>query len=448
MNHRRTINWLAGIAAMVFANSSVAADAAAAAPEAARPIVLKAAHLFDAVSGKLTEHGVVVVSGTKIQAVGSDAKIPDNAQVIDLGDATLLPGFIDAHVHLSQQSSPNWYHDKFDSIMRFPAEQALYGAHYAKLTLEAGITTVRDVGSADYVSLGLRNAINAGIIPGPRMLVSNYAIGSTGGHADNDPVPPQRIAVAGPIKGVCNGTEECREAVRYQIKYGADVIKFMPSGGVLSLSDPVDNVQLTQEEMNAIVSEAHAWSRKVAAHCHGDRAAKMAIAAGVDSIEHGSFLQDDTLQEMKKKHVYLVATLFAGAWVGEHLDKFPPAIAVKARAAAAQAQLMFQHAVKIGVPFAMGTDAAVEPHGLNAREFSLMTKNGLAPALTLMAGTANGADLLGIADKTGTLTPGRFADIVAIAGNPLINMTATEHPVLVMKEGTIYIGAPAAGAAR
>jgi imidazolonepropionase-like amidohydrolase len=299
---------------------------------------------------------------------------------------------------------------------------------------------VRDLGSGDYISLGLRNAINAGVIPGPRMLIANYAVGSTGGHADSNPVPPEKIAVSGVIQGVCNGPEECRAAVRYQIKYGANVIKFMPSGGVLSLSDPVDNVQLTQEEMNAIVGEAHAWKRKVAAHCHGDRAAKMAIAAGVDSIEHGSFLQDDTLSEMKKKHVYLVATLFAGAWVGEHLDTFPPAIAVKARAAAAQAQQMFQHAVKIGVPMAMGTDAGVEPHGLNAREFSLMAKNGLAPVQVLMAGTANGADLLGIADQTGTLSAGKFADIVAVAGNPLSDMHATEHPVLVMKEGVIYVG--------
>jgi imidazolonepropionase-like amidohydrolase len=338
------------------------------------------------------------------------------------------------------ESSPNWYHDWYDGIMRFPAEQALYGAHYAKATLEAGITTVRDVGSGDYISLGLRNAIKAGVIPGPRMLVSNYAIGSTGGHADQDPYPPQRIAVAGPLQGVCNGPAECRAAVRYQIKYGADVIKFMPSGGVLSLSDPVDAPELSQEEMNAIVSEAHAWGRKVAAHCHGDTAAKMAIAAGVDSIEHGSFLKDDTLQEMKKKHVYLVATLFAGVWVGEHADTFPPAIAVKARAAAAQAQTMFQHAVKIGVPLAMGTDAAVEPHGLNAREFSLMTKNGLPPAQALMAGTANGADLLGISDKTGTLSVGKSADIIAVAGNPLSDMKATEHPVLVMKAGTVYVG--------
>jgi imidazolonepropionase-like amidohydrolase len=413
-----------------------------AAPEstADRPIAIKAAHLFDSISGSLTERGVVVVEGGKIRAVGSGTPIPTDAQVIDLGDATLLPGFIDAHVHLSSESGPNWYLDFYQGIMRFPAEQALYGAHYAKITLEAGFTTVRDVGSTDYIALGLRDAIRAGMIPGPRMLVSNYAIGSTGGHADQDPYPPQRIAVAGPLLGVCNGPDECRAAVRYQIKYGADVIKFMPSGGVLSLSDPVDNPQMTQEEMNAIVSEAHSWGRKVAAHCHGDRAAKMAIAAGIDSVEHGTFLKDDTLLEMKKKHVYLVATLFAGAWVGEQLDKFPPTIQVKARAAAAQSQLMFQHAVKIGVPLAFGTDAGVEPHGLNAREFSLMVKNGLSPAQALMVGTANAADLLGVADRVGTLAPGKSADMVAVPGNPLVDMTATEHASFVMKEGKIYVG--------
>jgi imidazolonepropionase-like amidohydrolase len=423
-----------GIAAVAL--SSVAAADPAPAP---KPIVLKAAHLFDSVSGKLIDHGMVVVVDKKIQAVGADAKVPDGAQVIDLGDATLMPGFIDAHVHLSGESSLNWYSDWYATIMRFPAEQALYGAHYAKATLEAGVTTVRDLGSTDYIALGLRNAINAGMVPGPRMLVSNYAIGSTGGHADQDPVPPQRIAVAGPILGVCNGPDECRAAVRYQVKYGADVIKFMPSGGVLSLADPVDNVQLTQEEMNAIVSEAHAWTRKVAAHCHGDRAAKMAIAAGVDSIEHGSFLKDDTLQEMKKKHVFLVPTLFAGYWAGGHADIFPPAIAAKARAAAAQVEQMFRHAATIGVPVAMGTDAGVEPHGLNAKEFSLMAKYGMPPAQVLMAGTSGGAELLGVSDQTGTLSVGKFADIVALPGNPLVDMAATERPVLVMKEGKIYV---------
>ena len=405
------------------------------------PIVLKAAHLFDAVSGKLVDNGIVVVSGSKIEAVGADARVPAGAKVVDLGDATLMPGFIDAHVHLTNESTLNYYGDFYEGMLRFPVEQVLYGAHYAKATLEAGVTSVRDLGSSDYEALALRNAIRAGMIPGPRMLVSNYAIGSTGGHADQGPIPPQHLPLATPVQGVCNGPEECRAAVRYQMKFGADVIKFMPSGGVLSLADPVDNVQLTQEEMNAIVSEAHAWKRKVAAHCHGDRAAKMAIAAGVDSIEHGSFLQDDTLQEMKKKHVYLVATLFAGAWTGEHLDTFPPAIAAKARAASSAMQNMFQHAVKIGVSIAMGTDAGVEPHGKNAREFSLMAKNGMGAAQVLIAGTAGGAELLGIADKTGTLQMGKFADIVAVPGNPLIDIAGTERPTFVMKEGVIYVNA-------
>jgi len=422
--------------ALLSATSSYAAEAEG----APRPVVLKAAHLFDSVSGKLVDHGVIVVVGENIQAVGGDAAIPAGAQIIDLGDATLLPGFIDAHVHLSGQSSDNWYLDFYEGMLRFPAEQALYGAHHAKITLEAGVTTVRDVGSEDYIARGLRNAIRAGMIPGPNMLVSNYAIGATGGHADQDPFPPQLIAPRGPLKGICNGAEECREAVRYQVKYGADVIKFMASGGVLSLADPVDNVQLTQDEMNAIVSEAHAWNRKVAAHCHGDRAAKMAIAAGVDSIEHGTFLEDDTLMEMKKRHVYLVPTLSASYWKSKDLDKLPPPIAVKARAAVARVDQMFRDAVKIGVPIAMGTDAAVGPHGKNALEFWLMTKSGMSPAQALMAGTANGADLLGIAEHTGTLQPGKAADIVGVPGNPLADIEATQHPTFVMKQGVIYVG--------
>src|SRR6202161_920784 len=225
-------HWGMAIAAVLSAQWFAGPSLADAPPAAPRTIVLKAAHLFDSVSGTLTEHGVVVVSGAQIQAGGSNAPTPAGAEVIDLGDATLLPGFIDAHVHLSDQSSPEWYRDWFNGIIRFPAEQALYGAHYAKITLEAGVTTVRDLGSADYISLGLRNAIRAGMIPGPRMVVANYAIGATGGHADQDPYPPQRIAPATPVQGVCDGPDACRAAVRNQIKFGADVIKFMPSGGV------------------------------------------------------------------------------------------------------------------------------------------------------------------------------------------------------------------------
>ncbi len=400
-------------------------------------IVLKAARVFTSTSEKPLTPGMVVVEGDHIAQVGQNLAVPAGAQVIDLGDATLLPGFIDAHVHLSMEFGDDFYHDFYANSFRFPAETALYAAHYAKLTLDAGFTTVRDLGSGDFVALGLRNAINAGITVGPRMLIANHGIGSTAGHADSPPFPPDRVHPSGTIEGICNGPAECREAVRYQIKYGADVIKFMPSGGVLSLADPVDVPELTQEEVNAIVSEAHAWKRKVAAHCHGDEAAKMAIAAGVDSIEHGSFLKDDTLKQMKDKGVYLVPTLFAGYWVGQKADKFPPQIAVKARAASAAMQAMFQHAMKIGVKVAFGTDSAVEPHGLDAREFDLMVTNGMTPAQALIAATASGADLLGLSDKIGTLEPGKLADLVAVPGDPLKDIRQTEKVSFVMQGGRV-----------
>ena len=410
--------------------------AAAAGPTTA-PIVLKAARVFTATAERPLAPGMVIVEGDHIAKVGQGLAVPPGAQVIDLGDSTLLPGFIDAHVHLSMEMSDDWYRDFYQRALRFPTEQALYAAKYARVTVEAGFTTVRDVGSSQYIALGLRNAINAGITEGPRMLIANSAIGATGGHADEAPFPPDRVHPAGPIEGVCNGPEECRAAVRYQIKYGADLIKFMPSGGVLSLSDPVDVPELTQEEMNAIVSEAHAWHRKVAAHCHGDAAGKMAIAAGVDSIEHGSFLKDDTLRLMKEKGVYLVPTLFAGEWVGAKADRFPPAIAAKARAASAAMQSMFQHAVKIGVKVAFGTDSAVEPHGLDAREFALMVKNGMTPAQALLAATSAGANLLGMADTIGTLESGKLADLVAVPGDPLQDIRQTEKVSFVMKGGRI-----------
>lgn len=431
----RKLPFVAGVLAL--AGLVLLGVAAPAAGQSHPPIVLKAARVFTSTSERPLAPGMVIVEGDHITQVGQSLATPLGAQVIDLGDATLLPGFIDAHVHLDMEMSDDWYRDFYQDIMRFPAEQALYAALYARRTLEAGFTTVRDVGSVDYVSLGLRNAINAGITEGPRMLIANYAISSTGGHADQAPFPPSRVKPAGTIQGVCNGPEECREAVRYQIKYGADVIKFMPSGGVLSLADPVDVPELTQEEMNAVVSEAHAWHRKVAAHCHGDQAAKMAIAAGVDSIEHGSFLQEDTLRLMKEKGVYLVPTLFAGYWVGLKADHFPPPIAAKARAASAQMQSMFQHAVKVGVKVAFGTDSAVEPHGLDAQEFALMVKNGMTPAHALLAATAAGADLLGLADKIGTLETGKLADLVAVPGDPLQDIRQTEKVMFVMQGGRV-----------
>jgi imidazolonepropionase-like amidohydrolase len=400
-----------------------------------KTVVLKAARMFDGRSDRLVSPAVVVVEGGRITAVGGSA--PAGAAVIDLGDATILPGFIDSHVHFAFEASDNWLGDFYAGIMRFPAEQAQYAAMYARRTLDAGFTTVRDVGSGDFIAVGLRNAINAGIAEGPRMLVANHPISATGGHGDGTPFPPDRVKASGPLEGVCNGADECRAAVRYQIKYGADVIKCMPSGGVLSLGDPVDAPELTQDEMNAIVSEAHAWGRKVAAHCHGDAAAKIAIAAGVDSIEHGSFLKADTLALMKKGGTYLVPTLYAGYWVGLHADKFPPAIKAKASAASAAIAAMFREAIHQGVNVAFGTDAGVEPHGGNAREFSLMTEAGLPPAAALRAATSSAAELLGISADAGSLEKGKRADIVAVPGDPIADIHVTEKVFFVMQQGRV-----------
>ena len=276
---------------------------------------------------------------------------------------------------------------------------------------------------------------------GPRILTAVHGIGSPGGHFDDYSFPPDKVKPWGPIEGICSGPEECREAVRYQMKWGADLIKIAASGGVLSEADPVDVPQLTLEEMSAIVSEAHKWRRKVAAHCHGDAAARIAIEAGVDSIEHGSFLTEDTLKLMKAKGVYLVPTRMAVYWVSKQADAgaYPQKIADKARAAAAAHGTMFKAALRIGVPIALGTDAGVYPHGMNAMEFGLMTDLGMSPAAALLAGTRESAKLLGIDAQVGTLEAGKVADVVAVPGSVLGDIHATEHPVFVMHLGHIVL---------
>lgn len=418
---------------------AVAAEPAATPPAAPAPLIaLKAAHLFDARTGQLRDDGVVVVQGTKIVSVGG--AVPAGARVIDLGDATLLPGFIDTHVHLGGEMHGNWYQQFYTHLMSFPADDALHAAPYSERTLRAGFTTVRDLGSEDFINIALRNAIRDGAIPGPRIVASGYAIGSTGGHCDQSPYPPEVVAPAGPTHGVCAGADECREAVRYQMKWGADVIKICSSGGVLSESDPVDVPQLTPDELKAIMSEAHAWRRKVAAHSHGDLAARQAIEAGVDSIEHGSFLTDDTFRLMKEKGVYLVPTRMASYWTMQQVDRFPPQIADKARAAASASADAFKRALRIGVPIAFGTDSGVSPHGMNAHEFSLMVDLGMSPAAALLAGTRDAAKLLAIDGETGTLEAGKLADVVAVPGNVLQQIAATEHPSFVMKQGQIIVG--------
>ena len=427
------------VAAGLLAGASPAAQSAEA-TQAPETMVLKAAHLFDSTGTALKDGAIVVVRGDRIVSVGT-AAAPAGARVIDLGDATLLPGFMDAHTHLTLEFQKDYYHFIYDRLMRFPAEQAMYAAMYARRTLEAGFTTVRNVGAYDFVDVGLRNAINAGVAEGPRILTAVHGLGSPGGHFDDYSFPPDKVKPWGPIEGICSGPEECREAVRYQMKWGADLIKIAASGGVLSEADPVDVPQLTLEEMSAIVSEAHKWRRKVAAHCHGDAAARIAIEAGVDSIEHGSFLTEDTLKLMKAKGVYLVPTRMAVYWVSKQADAgaYPQKIADKARAAAAAHGTMFKAALRIGVPIALGTDAGVYPHGMNAMEFWLMTDLGMSPAAALLAGTRESAKLLGIEAQVGTLEAGKMADVVAVPGSVLGDIHATEHPVFVMHLGHIVL---------
>ena len=416
-----------------------AAVASAETPPTAEVVVLKAARIFDGKGETAARDGVVIVEGGKIRAAGSGLAVPAGARVIDLGDATLLPGFIDAHTHLSGESSDNWYQEQVNDLRRGVPERAIRATEHAYRTLQAGFTTVRDVGSSDYVDVALRNTINAGIVPGPRMLVAVYALGARGGHCDLTGFPYMLFGKeAGIAEGVASGAAGFRDAVRMQIKYGADVIKTCATGGVLSLADDVDTAQLTQEEMDAIVEEAHRLRRKTAAHAHGAEGAKVAIRAGIDSIEHGSFLDDEAVRMMKERGTYLVPTLMAGEYITRPERQYPPEIAAKAKAARAARSAAFQRAVKAGVKVAFGTDSGVSPHGRNAEEFALLVDHGLSPAAALRTATSVGAGLLGLDGRLGTLEAGKEADVIAVPGDPLADIRATERVLFVMRGGKVY----------
>jgi len=412
-------------------------------------IVLKAARLFDGKSNALSQNAVVIVQGDKIVDAGSNLPIPSGAQVIDLGDATLAPGFMDAHTHLTADFSGNYNERRLQQLDLNVSEQAIRATAFARATVEAGFTTVRDMGSRfvashEFVDVALRNSINKGVIVGPRMLIATKGIGATGGHFD--PTGGFRDFLFGRepdyTDGIANSPDEIRKTVRFEVKNGADVIKAAVSGGVLSLGDEVDTPQLTPAEMTALVDESHRLRKREAVHCHGDQAAREAIEAGVDSIEHGSFMKPETLTMMKKKGTFLTPTLMASEWIMSKLDNYPPALQAKAKAATAARSEMFRNAVKMGIKISFGTDAAVYPHGQNAKEFKLMVDLGMSAIDALKSATSNDAELLGIGQKVGTLEKGKLADVIAMPGDPTSDITATERVSFVMKEGKIIRQGP------
>lgn len=412
-------------------------------------IAIKGARMFDGKSKTLAQNGVVIVQDDKIVDVGSNLTVPDGARVIDLGDATICPGFMDGHTHLTMDFSGDYNTRRLRELDLNVSEQAIKATTYARATIEAGFTTVRDLGSRfvsshEFVDVALRNSINKGVIVGPRMLVATKGIGATGGHFD--PMNGFRDFLFGRepdyTDGIADGPEEIRKAVRFEVKNGADVIKAAVSGGVLSLADEVDTPQLTPAEMTALVDESHRLRKRVAVHCHGDQAARDAIEAGVDSIEHGSFMKPDTLSHMKAKGVYLTPTLMASEYIMSKIGQYPPALQEKARAAMTARTEMFRNAVKMGIKISFGTDAAVFPHGQNAKEFKLMVDLGMSPIEALRSATATTADLFGIAQELGTLEKGKLADIIAIPDDPTTDITATERVSFVMKEGKIIRNGP------
>ena len=404
-----------------------------AAAQTPRQVAVHAGHLLDVKTGRILSDQLVVVEDGKITSTGpaAEVKAPAGAVRIELPNATLLPGLIDAHTHLT--FDPKFGYERL--AISVPRE-ALIGAKNARLTLLAGFTTVRNVGASDFTDVALRDAINAGDVPGPRMLVSGPALSITGGHCDNNMLPFEYHATE---DGVADGIAAVQHKVRENIKYGSDLIKVCATGGVLSLGDNPQASQYTLEEMKAIVADAHRLGRKVAAHAHGAEGIRWAAEAGVDSVEHGSYIDDAGIAAMKEHGTYLVPTLYIGDWMIDNAEAthMPAPLLAKAKEVIPAARRNIAHAFASGVKVAFGTDAAVYPHGLNAHEFAVMVKLGLTPLQAIQAATLNAADLLGWSGKVGTLEPGAWADVIAVDGDPIKDVTTLEHVKFVMKGGEV-----------
>jgi len=421
------------LSTIILASLFLSALASAQEPTSSR-VMVHAGKLLDVRSGKTLADQAIVIEAGKIVSVSpfSQAKRASGDRLIDLSAATVLPGLTDAHTHLT--GNPQ---DAGPQALGISLPRAtLTGARNARITLEAGFTTVRNVGAEGYSDVALRDAIDAGDVPGPRMLVSGPPLGITGGHCDENFLPFDFHYSA---EGVADGVEGVQHKVRETIKYGADLIKICATGGVLSHGDNPQASQYTLEEMKAIVADAHRLGRKVAAHAHGAQGILWASQAGVDSIEHGSYIDDAAIAEMKKDGTYLVPTLYLADWFLEHAEQVhvPPEMIAKGRTVMAAARKNVAHAFASGVKVAFGTDAAVYPHGLNAHEFAVMVKLGMSPLQSIQAATINAADLLGWSDKIGGLEPGKWGDIIAVDGDPLQDVTTLEHVKLVMKGGEV-----------
>ena len=396
-------------------------------------VAIRAGRLIDGRGDRPISPAIVVIEGDRITAVGAAVAIPPDARVIDLGAATLLPGLIDMHDHLTSVPENLGYKGLGVSVPR----EALYGAANARKTLEAGFTTVRNVGASGFTDVALRDAIAAGDIPGPRMLVSGPPLGITGGHCDNNLLPSEFHFREG---GVADGPWEARAKVREVVKYGADLIKICASGGVLSKGDQPGTPQYSPEEMKALIEEAHRLGRRVAAHAHGTQSIKEAILAGVDSIEHASLIDEEGIRLARERGTFLVMDIYNDDYIlqqGEKVGMLPESIEKEKQLGRLQRD-NFQRAVRAGVRMAFGTDGGVYPHGQNAKQFAYMVQFGMTPMQAIQAATSSAAELAGWKDRVGTVETGKLADMIAVTGDPLSDIRALETVPFVMKGGVVF----------